>query len=86
MQHAYLYPDVRRSSKGCGAFPCVFGRSTVFFSQLPVVWVNKSLGPHAHREEEDHPKALYRRGTTHALLGNWEEATRDLARPHAGSC
>ena len=32
------------------------------------------------REEEDHPKALYRRGTTHALLGNFEEAARDLAR------
>ena len=32
------------------------------------------------REEEDHPKALYRRGTAHALLGNFEEAARDLAR------
>lgn len=37
-------------------------------------------GRHARREEEDHPKALYRRGTTHALLGNWEEAAADLAR------
>ncbi len=35
----------------------------------------------ARREEEDHPKALWRRGTTHALLGNWDEAAADLVRP-----
>lgn len=30
-------------------------------------------------EDPDHAKALYRRGTTHAILGDYEDAERDLA-------
>ena len=30
------------------------------------------------REQPDHSKALYRRGTTHAILGNYAEAEKDL--------
>jgi hypothetical protein len=32
------------------------------------------------REVVDHPKALYRRATAHAMLGNYEEAEQDFLR------